>query len=133
MISLTKLLIGRYGDTLRYSHDSLQQSYEASKGNGLLVVWNSARSCGLNCIYCYTNTVCGKNPDELLTEEAEVFIDDLADFKVSLLIFSGGEQYEMYTNKYPNSGGEQFERYTNSCHNSNSWYTNYYNILSCVN
>lgn len=93
MISLTKLLIGKenYGDALRYSHDSGQQSHGASKGAGPVVVWNSTRSCNLNCIHCYAKAVQGTNPDELSTEEAEAFIDDLADFNVPVLLFSGGE------------------------------------------
>jgi len=110
MISLTKLLTEKekYGDTFRYSHDSPQQSHGASKGNGPIVVWNFTRSCNLNCIHCYTNAVRGTNPNELLTEEAEVFIDDLADFKVPVLLFSGDEQYKKYKNSCHNSGGEQY-------------------------
>lgn len=93
MISLTKLLTGeeKYGDTLRYSHDSSQQAHGASKGKGPVVVWNSTRSCNLNCIHCYANAVCGTGPDELSTGEAESFIDDLAEFNVPVLLFSGGE------------------------------------------
>lgn len=93
MISLTKLLTGRekYGDTLRYRQDSSKQLHGASKGRGPVVVWNSTRSCNLRCIHCYTNAVCGSNPHELSTEEAMNFIDNLAEFKVPVLLFSGGE------------------------------------------
>ena len=93
MISLTKLLIGKekYGDTLRYSHDSINQPYGTSKGKGPVVVWNSTRLCNLNCIHCYSDSVCGTNLDELSTKEAKSFIDDIAEFNVPVLLISGGE------------------------------------------
>ena len=93
MISLTKLLLGKenYGDSLRYKKDSSQQFHGTSKGRGPVVVWNVTRSCNLRCIHCYSNAINEENPNELSTEEAEEFIDDLAKFKVPVLLFSGGE------------------------------------------
>ena len=94
MISLTKLLLGQknYGDDLRYNKDSNLQSYGTSMGKGPVVVWNATRSCNLKCIHCYSNAVYGNNrSNELSTNEAENFIDDLAEFKVPVLLYSGGE------------------------------------------
>ena len=93
MISLTKLLLGKenYGDSLRYRTDSSQQFHGTSNGRGPVVVWNVTRSCNLKCVHCYSNAVNELNPNELSTEEAEEFIDDLSDFNVPVLLFSGGE------------------------------------------
>ena len=61
-------------------------------GRGPVVVWNATRSCNLKCIHCYSNAVYGNNRiNELSTNEAENFIDDLAEFKVPVLLYSGGE------------------------------------------
>jgi Fe-coproporphyrin III synthase len=92
MISLTKLLIGNenYGDRLRYSPDSRLQSHGTSKGKGPVVVWNTTKSCNLNCAHCYSNSIPGST-DELTTDHAENFIDDLSNFKVPVLLLSGGE------------------------------------------
>ena len=93
MISLTKLLLDEknYGDRLRYQKNSKLQSHGTSKGYGPVVVWNSTRSCNLRCVHCYSNAINGHNPEELSTEEAEKFIDNLEEFKVPVLLFSGGE------------------------------------------
>ncbi len=91
MISLTKLLTGteKYGDSLRYNPNFSQHG--TSKGKGPVVVWNSTNSCNLNCIHCYADAVGETNPHELSTEEAKSFIDNLAEFNVPVLLFSGGE------------------------------------------
>ena len=93
MISLTKLLLGKenYGDSLRYKKDSSQQFQGTSNGIGPVVVWNVTRTCNLRCIHCYSDALNENNPNELSTEAAEEFIDNLAQFKVPVLLFSGGE------------------------------------------
>lgn len=93
MISLTKLLTDEtyYGDSLRYKPTSQHQTHGASEGRGPVVVWNVTRSCNLRCIHCYASAVCGENPNELTTDEAKNLIDDLAQFNVPVLLFSGGE------------------------------------------
>ena len=39
------------------------------------------RLCNLRCIHCYSNAINEENPNELSTEEAEEFIDDLQNSK----------------------------------------------------
>ena len=56
-----------------------------------IVVWNLTRTCNLRCVHCYTNSEARKYPDELTTEQAKAVLDDLADFKVPAVLFSGGE------------------------------------------
>lgn len=92
MISVTKLLFDTeyFGDSLRYKHGH-GSKHGTSSGHGPVVVWNSTRTCNLNCIHCYMDSDCKAYSGELTTEEAKRMIDDLADFKVPVLLFSGGE------------------------------------------
>ena len=55
-----------------------------------LVVWDFTHNCNLNCKHCYSNsgTI---SEEELSTEEALDVVDQLADFGVTALAFSGGE------------------------------------------
>lgn len=93
MISVTKLLWGTdyFGDKLRYNLDARGSYHGTSNGFGPVVVWNCTRSCNLNCVHCYMDSESRKYEGELSTMEARRFIDDLADFNVPVLLFSGGE------------------------------------------
>jgi len=93
MISVTKLLLGTeyYGDGLRYHGSSRQARHGTAAGFGPVVVWNSTRSCNLQCVHCYMDSEPKKYAGELTTEEAKRFIDGLAEFNVPVLLFSGGE------------------------------------------
>lgn len=93
MISVTKLLFQTeyFGDTLRYNKHSPGARHGVATGAGPVVVWNSTKTCNLLCRHCYMNSDAQKFSGELTTNEAKQFIDDLAEFKVPVLIFSGGE------------------------------------------
>jgi len=93
MISITKLLFNDeyFGDSLRYNDASRGAVHGTTSGSGPVVVWNSTRTCNLKCIHCYMDSDAQKYEGELTTEEARRFIDDLAEFKVPVLLFSGGE------------------------------------------
>ncbi len=93
MISVSKLLCGteNFGDTLRYSQDSHQQLHGTHGGHGPVVVWNVTRTCNLRCMHCYSNSDAKEYVDEMTTAESKKFIDDLAEFNVPVILFSGGE------------------------------------------
>ncbi|MNW38708.1 Antilisterial bacteriocin subtilosin biosynthesis protein AlbA [compost metagenome] len=93
MINVTKLLTGMKGegDDLRYTIKQGHKPHGVSAGRGPVVVWNSTRACNLTCKHCYANACPAHDPDEMSTEEAKVFIDNLAAFQVPVLLFSGGE------------------------------------------
>ena len=93
MISVTKLLFGTeyFGDSLRYTKGANTARNGVHAGVGPVVVWNSTRTCNLTCRHCYMSSDAKLYKDELSTDEAKQFIDDLADFKVPVLLFSGGE------------------------------------------
>ncbi len=93
MISVTKLLFADeyFGDTLRYTKDAHKMTNGTAAGIGPVVVWNSTRTCNLKCRHCYMDSDSRKYQNELTSSEAKKFIDDLAEFKVPVLLFSGGE------------------------------------------
>jgi radical SAM protein with 4Fe4S-binding SPASM domain len=55
-----------------------------------LVVWDFTHKCNLSCKHCYSNSGVASEA-ELSTEEALEVVDQLADFGVTALAFSGGE------------------------------------------
>jgi len=93
VISISKLLwdTSHFGDQLRYSPSSRHQVHGTADGRGPVVVWNITRACNLRCIHCYASANSQKHPNELTTREAKSFIDELASFRVPVLLFSGGE------------------------------------------
>jgi radical SAM protein with 4Fe4S-binding SPASM domain len=55
-----------------------------------LVVWDFTHKCNLSCKHCYSNSGVSSEK-ELSTEDAFAVVDQLADFGVTALAFSGGE------------------------------------------
>ncbi|MEW5807717.1 MAG: radical SAM protein [Acidobacteriota bacterium] len=101
MIGITKLYCGESagGDVLRYGDSEeaakrLADSHTLPESAGKrkpVVVWNITRRCNLRCIHCYTDSENISYSGELNTEEARALIDDLAQFSIPALLFSGGE------------------------------------------
>ncbi len=56
-----------------------------------IVVWNLTRTCNLRCVHCYTDSEAKRYGGELSTAECKAVLDDLAEFKVPAVLFSGGE------------------------------------------
>ncbi|MBI4283122.1 MAG: radical SAM protein [Chloroflexi bacterium] len=85
MISISRLLCGTIspGDYLRYR--------ESEDNPRPVVVWNCTRQCNLSCLHCYASANNQKSPGEMDSTAAKAFINDLADFGVPVLLFSGGE------------------------------------------
>lgn len=93
MISVSKLLCdtASFGDSLRYAQTSAAARSGTNEGRGPVVVWNCTRTCNLRCLHCYYAAQSEPSPDELSTQEARRMIDDLAAFRVPVLLISGGE------------------------------------------
>ncbi len=96
MIGVTKLLCGTVtpSDALRYGRRSAKSPshlLQFTQDKKPVVVWNMTKACNLRCIHCYYTARSRPDPDELTTAEAKVLIDDLAQFGVPVLLFSGGE------------------------------------------
>ena len=63
----------------------------ARKPPGPVVIWNLIRRCNLTCKHCYSISTDKDFPGELNTNEVFTTMDDLKQFKVPVLILSGGE------------------------------------------
>ena len=96
MIGISKLYCGTVepSDALRYgrrSGDLPSHLLQFSVDKKPVVVWNVTRACNLKCIHCYAHAVGRSRETELTTEQARTMIDDLAEFGVPVILFSGGE------------------------------------------
>lgn len=101
MIDVGKLYCGgsSTGDSLRYGTAGKTDCHGNSphRRAGLaserrpIVVWSTTRTCNLKCVHCYTDSENKKYQGELTTEEGLRLIDDLKDFNIPSLLFSGGE------------------------------------------
>ncbi|MGM0548291.1 MAG: radical SAM protein [Bacillota bacterium] len=93
MFNITKMLteFNTYGDQLRYDQDCNKSVTGTRLGMGPVIAWNINSQCNLNCKHCYSNSNQIKKKTTLKTKEALKLIDQLADFKVPVLLLSGGE------------------------------------------
>lgn len=96
MIGISKLYCGTVeaSDVLRYGRDSKKlpsDLLQFSSDKKPVVVFNCTRTCNLKCVHCYSGSENKKYLGELSTAEAKSFIDDLAEYGVPVLLFSGGE------------------------------------------
>jgi 12,18-didecarboxysiroheme deacetylase len=96
MIGISKLYCGTVepSDTLRYSrHSGTLPSHllQFSIDKKPVVVWNMTRRCNLKCVHCYAQSEDISYDNELTHDQAIAMMDDLADFGVPVLLFSGGE------------------------------------------
>lgn len=96
MIGISKLYCATVepSDALRYSrHSGRLPSHllQFSKDKKPVVVWNMTRRCNLKCVHCYARSEDISYDNELSHEQSIAMIDDLAEFGVPVLLFSGGE------------------------------------------
>ncbi len=96
MIGISKLYCNTVepSDTLRYSRLSGKlpsHLLQFSKDKKPVVVWNMTRRCNLKCVHCYAQSEDKDYDNELTHEQSLKMIDDLAEFGVPVLLFSGGE------------------------------------------
>lgn len=90
MLNVTALL-GRPSatDGLRYGHGSRLRSGAERRP---VVVWNCTRRCNLACRHCYSDST-AQRYDEMSTDDAMAFLDDIAAFGSPALLLSGGEPF----------------------------------------
>jgi len=101
MIDVGKIYCGgsSTGDGLRYGTMASRDSHgnaphttpEEASQRRPIVVWSTTRTCNLRCVHCYTDSENKKYSGELTTAEGLRLIDELADFAIPSLLFSGGE------------------------------------------
>jgi radical SAM protein with 4Fe4S-binding SPASM domain len=78
----------RYGRKAENLPSHLLQFSEDKKP---VIAWNTTRSCNLSCVHCYASATPEKAADELTAEEAKALVVSLTDYKVPVILFSGGE------------------------------------------
>ena len=95
MISISKLLceLDAESDGLRYdaADNSEAPQITREKQRRPVVVWNTTKRCNLYCSHCYASADTEALPNELSTAEGKALLDQLADFGVPVVLFSGGE------------------------------------------
>lgn len=96
MIGCTKLLCGlaTVSEALHHDRDSSKlppHLLQFSSDYRPLVVWNTTNRCNLSCQHCYLNAEDKHYKDELTNAEARAFIEDIAQMRCPVLLFSGGE------------------------------------------
>lgn len=96
MLSVSRLLNDRLGtqDALRYGRRSgagPAHLLHYSRDKTPVVVWSATRRCNLHCGHCYADSHDRDYPGELSTSEARRMLEELVDFGVPAVLFSGGE------------------------------------------
>ncbi|HUV51208.1 MAG TPA: 12,18-didecarboxysiroheme deacetylase [Anaerolineae bacterium] len=96
MIGISKLYCGTVepSDALRYGRMSSKlpsHLLQFSKDKKPVVVWNITRRCNLKCVHCYAHAKDLSFKNELSTKDGKILLDDLAQFGVPVILFSGGE------------------------------------------
>ena len=96
MIGISKLYCGTVepSDALRYGRMSSRlpsHLLQFSKDKRPVVVWNITRRCNLKCVHCYAHAKDLSFKNELSTKEGKDLLDDLSQFGVPVILFSGGE------------------------------------------
>lgn len=89
MLSISHLLCGhRSGqEGLRYGHARATHA----RAPRPVVAWALTRACNLRCVHCYASAAPRPDPDELSHHECLAVLEDLRDFQVPAVLFSGGE------------------------------------------
>ncbi len=95
MIPITKMVTGKATVSKRITYggedsDVPKKLVEMSRGLRPVVVWNLTKACNLRCVHCYASADVSAT-DELTIEECKAVVEDLAEMKVPLVLFSGGE------------------------------------------
>ena len=96
MIGISKLYCGTVepSDALRYGRISSKlpsHLLQFASDKRPVVVWNITQRCNLKCVHCYAHAKNIAFDNELSLSEGKILIDDLAEFGVPVMLFSGGE------------------------------------------
>jgi len=98
VINISKLYCDEVtpGDWLRYGKEGSGERAgeivpKKASQRRPIVVWNITRACNLKCVHCYNDSGVGKPFKDISTEKAKEVLDDLAQYGVPSVLFSGGE------------------------------------------
>jgi radical SAM protein with 4Fe4S-binding SPASM domain len=96
MIGVSKLYCSTVepSDVLRYgrkSKDLPSHLLQFSEDKKPVIVWNMTKACNLACAHCYAQATPQRADDELTLPESRRLIENLTDYGVPVILFSGGE------------------------------------------
>ena len=93
MLSVSNLLFGQRAgnEALRYGHVGARGVAGDGGAPRPVVVWALTKACNLRCVHCYAAATPGPAPEELSFHEGVALLDDLREFGVPAVLFSGGE------------------------------------------
>jgi radical SAM protein with 4Fe4S-binding SPASM domain len=96
VLSVSRLLNGTAtsADALRYGRSTAKvpaHLLHFSADKKPVLVWNVTQRCNLFCMHCYASSRNREYPGELTTEEGRRLLENLAQFGVPTVLFSGGE------------------------------------------
>ncbi|QQE10743.1 radical SAM protein [Planctomycetota bacterium] len=102
MFSVSNILANHAAgnEDLRYGHTHRDRGFQpaGTKAYNIhpdaprpVVVWAVTRACNLRCVHCYASANADPAPNELSHEEGIALLDNLAEFQVPAVLFSGGE------------------------------------------
>ncbi len=96
MIGISKLYCGTVepSDALRYGRESGRMPshlLQFSADKRPVLVWNITKQCNLKCVHCYAQAKDIAMENELSTLQGKALLDDLSQFGVPVILFSGGE------------------------------------------
>ncbi|MFA9478756.1 radical SAM protein [Phycisphaerales bacterium AB-hyl4] len=93
MLSVSNLLCDHQAgnETLRYGHTGVRSAESADGVPRPVVVWAVTKACNLRCVHCYASADANAAPGELTHEEGRTLLEDLRQFDVPAVLFSGGE------------------------------------------
>lgn len=91
MVSISRLYLDKIEESEGLRYTSAFPEWKGIPAPRPVVVWNMTQRCNLQCAHCYAECTTEPARHELTTSEAKLMIDDLAEFKVPYLLFSGGE------------------------------------------
>lgn len=93
MLSISNILCEHQAgnERLRYGHVRGTRDPHADPTPRPVVVWAVTKACNLRCVHCYASASPNAVPGELTFEQGTAMLDDLKQFDIRAVLFSGGE------------------------------------------
>ena len=93
MLSISNLVADHQAgnEGLRYGHRKPRPEYSLEVAPRPVVVWAVTNACNLKCVHCYASATTDPLKGELTYDQGVALLDDLKQFNVPAILFSGGE------------------------------------------
>jgi len=93
MLSISNLVADHQAgnEGLRYGHRKPRPEFSLEVAPRPVVVWAVTNACNLKCVHCYASATTDPLKGELTYDQGVALLDDLKQFNVPAILFSGGE------------------------------------------